>query len=256
MKQMRAMLDSHDQESENARHRISMLLLERDTARKNFDRAVRDVGDSNAELRRVGAQLEASVMQERRLNTEIIVKEEQLRQREQAIEDLERQIQTQREIIDDQTRTEGEREAARAQVGSLEERIAELQAQREGLERELGLTTRQKILRGLLKYGVPLAFAVTLAGAIAGIMNAINGVASGAKALGKKVGKEMGEMGKKLGNGLIALGKTMAASIPGLLGSVLSLTLKAGGELLKFVGNNIWILVVAIGVVFLKKMKV
>ncbi|XP_031564734.1 anucleate primary sterigmata protein B-like [Actinia tenebrosa] len=265
--------ETNEAQDEDTQHRISMLLHERDAARRNFDRAVRDVGDRDAELRRVGAQLEASVMQERRLNTEIIVKGEQLRQREQAIEDLERQIQTQREIIDDQTRADGEREAARAQVGSLEERIAELQAQREGLERELGLTTRQKILRVLRRYGIPLAFAGALAGAIAGIMNAINGVATGAEALGKKVGemgkkvgkemgemgkkvgKEMGEMGKKLGAGLITLGKTMAASVAGLLGSVLSLVLRTGGELLKFVGNNIWILVVAIGVVLLKKMR-
>lgn len=57
---------------------------------------------------------------------------------------------------------------------------------------------------------------------------------------------------KKMGKALAELGKKMAASIPGLLGSVLSLVLKTGGELLKFVGNNIWILVVAIGAVFLK----
>ena len=47
----------------------------------------------------------------------------------------------------------------------------------------------------------------------------------------------------------------MAVALPGLLGSVLSLVLRTGGELLKFLGNNIGILVVAIGMVFLKKMK-
>jgi hypothetical protein len=47
----------------------------------------------------------------------------------------------------------------------------------------------------------------------------------------------------------------LAAAVPGLLGSVLSLILKTGGELLKFVGNNIWILVVALGMVFLKEIR-
>ena len=60
---------------------------------------------------------------------------------------------------------------------------------------------------------------------------------------------------KKLGVGLANLGKEMAASIPGLLGSVLSLVLRTGGKLLKFVGNNIWILVVALGAVLLKRLR-
>jgi hypothetical protein len=47
----------------------------------------------------------------------------------------------------------------------------------------------------------------------------------------------------------------MAAAVPGLLGSVLSLVLKTGGELLTFVGNNIWILVVALGMVLLKELR-
>ena len=49
---------------------------------------------------------------------------------------------------------------------------------------------------------------------------------------------------KKLVVGLANLGKKMAATIPGLLESVLSLVLRTGGELLKFVGRNNWILVV------------
>jgi fructose-1,6-bisphosphatase len=67
--------------------------------------------------------------------------------------------------------------------------------------------------------------------------------------------KSAGNGLKKLGAALKTLGKKMGAAVPGLLGSVLSLVLKTGGELLKFVGNNIWILVVALGMVFLKEIK-
>ncbi|MEN0016675.1 MAG: hypothetical protein AAF706_03615, partial [Bacteroidota bacterium] len=67
--------------------------------------------------------------------------------------------------------------------------------------------------------------------------------------------KATGNGVKKVGQGLTDLGKKMAASIPGLLGSVLSLVLRTGGELLKFIGNNIWILVVALGAVLLKRLK-
>jgi ABC-type histidine transport system ATPase subunit len=91
-----------------------------------------------------------------------------------------------------------------------------------------------------LKYGLPGALAAGIAAAIGVIISMLKSAGNGVKAMGRA---------------LKALGKKMAASVPGLIGSVLSLALKAGGELLKFVGNNIWILVVALGMVFLKEIK-
>ncbi|XP_031551344.1 citron Rho-interacting kinase-like [Actinia tenebrosa] len=132
MKQYQTMSDSHERESEDNKQRISMLLHERDKARRNFDRAVADVGDRDAELRRVGAQLEASVMKERELNAQIVVTEEQLRQATQAYEDMEAQLERQQEAAADQGRTEGEREAAQAEAEALQERLTELRAQRDG----------------------------------------------------------------------------------------------------------------------------
>jgi hypothetical protein len=107
-------------------------------------------------------------------------------------------------------------------------------------ERELGLTTKEKIKRALLKYGLPTALAVGIASVVGVIISMLKGAGNGVK---------------KMGVAIKNLGKKMAAAIPGLIGSVLSLALKTGGELLKFVENNIWILVVAIGMVLLKKLK-
>ena len=164
-----------------------------------------------------------------------------MRQREQAIEDLERNIEEKRQKIADLNLPEEQKAALQSEIEELEERLEELKRQRDNLERELGLTTKEKIKRALLKYGIPAAFAVAIAGTVAAIMSALKGVGAGVK---------------KIGAGLTELGKKMAASVPGLLGSVLSLVLKTGGELLKFVGNNIWILVVAIGAILLKKLKI
>ena len=80
-----------------------------------------------------------------------------------------------------------------------------------------------------------------------GIASAVGVIISMLKGTGSAV--------KKVGAGLANLGKKMAAALPGLLGSVLSLVLRTGGELLKFVGNNIWILVVALGAILLKKIR-
>ena len=199
---------------------------------------------TRVEVDRLKTTIDGALHEREELLREISAKEEQLRQRDQAIEDLERQIGEQREILNDSARTEEEHAAAERELETLQERVTELQGQKDNLERELGLTTKEKIKRALLKLGIHLTYAAAIAGAVAVVLNALKGLANGLK-----------KMGKKTGEGLVNLGKKMAASIPGLLGSVLSLVLRTGGELLKFVGNNIWILVVALGAILLKRLR-
>ncbi|XP_031567952.1 myosin-4-like [Actinia tenebrosa] len=226
IKQNRLTTASHAAEIADFRARLSKLLEEKSSVRN--------------QLQRLGKELMESVDRERQVMVDKAVAGEQIRQLQQAVEDLEYEIDRQRVIIEDQTRPEEEREAAKREIEALQERLVELQTQIEGKERELGLTTKEKIKKLLVKYGVPLAFAVAISSVVGVILSALKATGAGVK---------------KLGNGLTDLGKKMAAGLPGLLGSVLGLALRAGGELLKFVGNNIWILVVAIGVVLLKKMK-
>ena len=215
-------------------------LEERDRARKAFNMAIKELGMTKAEVTRLNTSIDGALHERENLLREISAMEEQLRQRDQAIEDLERQIGEQKEILNDHTRTEEEHAAAERELETLQERVAELQGQKDNLERELGLTTKEKIKRALLKYGVPLAFAVGIASAVGVIISMLKGTGSAVK---------------KVGAGLANLGKKMAVALPGLLGSVLSLVLRTGGELLKFVGNNIWILVVALGAVLLKRLR-
>ena len=216
-------------------------LRERDRARADLDETAQELGMAKTDITALRSELEASQREKADLEHEVRTKEEQIRQMTQAIEDLEGQVERQREIIADQTRPEEERAEAQKTLETLLERVEEMKRQKDNLERELGLTTKEKIKRALLKYGVPLAFATVIAATSAVIITALKGVGNGVK---------------KLGRGLTELGKKMAASIPGLLGTVLSLVLKTGGELLKFVGNNIWILVVAVGAILLKKLKI
>ena len=239
-RQNKLLLDGHGREKADLRVEVRRALEERDRARKAFDLAREELGMTRAEVDRLKTTIDGALHEREELLREISAKEEQLRQRDQAIEDLERQIGEQREILNDSARTEEEHAAAERELETLQERVAELQKQKDNLERELGLTTKEKIKRALLKYGVPLAFAVGIASAVGVIISMLKGTGSAVK---------------KVGAGLANLGKKMAATLPGLLGSVLSLVLRTGGELLKFVGNNIWILVVALGAVFLKKIR-
>ncbi|XP_031570883.1 myosin-13-like [Actinia tenebrosa] len=240
IKQNRLTTASHTAEIADFKARLSKLLEEKSSVRNQLKIAVNEAAGKDVELQRLGKELMESVDRERQVMVDKAVAGEQIRQLQQAVEDLEYEIDRQRVIIEDQTRPEEEREAAKREIEALQERLVELQTQIEGKEKELGLTTKEKVKRALLKYGIPLAFAVAISSVVGVILSALKATGAGVK---------------KLGSGLTDLGKKMAAGLPGLLGSVVSLALRAGGELLKFVGNNIWILVVAIGVVLLKKMK-
>lgn len=199
-----------------------------------------ELSDKNTEIARLETTIEGTLMEKQRVLRRTAILEEQLRQREQALEDLERQLEEQRETLDNSEREE-EHTATRRRLETLLEEVRELESKKENLERELGLTFKEKVRRVLVKYGLPSIIAAAIASALGVIISVLGSVGNGVR---------------KVGKGLTDLGKKMAASIPGLLGSVLSLVLKTGGELLKFVGNNIWILVVALGAVLLKRIKV
>ncbi|XP_031556625.1 cingulin-like protein 1 [Actinia tenebrosa] len=247
MKQTQRLADAHRREVEFKDQEIRELVDQRTRIRRERNQTQRALNLALQELDLIKddtdnlqTTIAGSLVERRRLMAEINTMEEQVRQRDQAIEDLEGQIERQQEVIADQTRTEEEREAAQRELETLQERVAELRAEKEKLEKELGLTTKEKVKRALVKYGIPLAFAVAISSVVGVILSTVKATGAGVS---------------KLGSGLTDLGKKMAAGLPGLLGSVVSLVLRTGGELLKFVGNNVWILVVAIGVVLLKKMK-
>ncbi|XP_031561420.1 GRIP domain-containing protein RUD3-like [Actinia tenebrosa] len=160
MRQNQLLLDAQKREVNDKNQRMIEMreqkdnaLRDRDQAQKAFDLALQDLDMSKEEAKNLHITIAGSLEERRQLVAEINTKEEQIRQRDQAIEDLEGQIERQQKVINDQTRPEEEREAAQKEVETLQERIAELQAQKENLEKELGLTTKKKVKRALLKYG-------------------------------------------------------------------------------------------------------
>ncbi|XP_031555420.1 centrosomal protein of 83 kDa-like, partial [Actinia tenebrosa] len=136
------------------------------------------------------------------LRNQIAFKDEQIRQLSGAVEDLEHHANVQREIIADQTRPEEERAAAERELETTLEKLEEVKTELATAERERGLTTKEKIKRLLVKYGIPLAFAVAISTVVGVILSALKATCAGVK---------------KLGNGLTNLGKKMAAGLPGLL---------------------------------------
>jgi len=221
MEQNRRLLDAHNREKADMQERLNSLSKEKRQLRQEIN------------------QLKTNVQN---IRQELLVKEEQLRQNQQAIEDYEQQIERQREIINDINRTDEEREVAQQEINRLQERIDELNAEREQIETELGLTLREKIKRIFKKYGftvVSVAIAVsTVIGVI--ISQLKNGLSSVAKGVG---------------NGFKTLGKKLGQILPGMIGAIASFIFKTAGEVVSFVAEHAWLLIVAVVVFVVEKMK-
>jgi len=52
--------------------------------------------------------------------------------------------------------------------------------------------------------------------------------------------------GKAVGNGLKELGKKIASILPGLLGAIVSFLFKAAGQVIGFLAEHTWLLILAV----------
>jgi hypothetical protein len=179
----------------------------RNSYEMTIDKVLKNKAALEESNKRMKAELDGALGRQNDVLREIEVKSAQIEDLTKSLEDLERQLEEKQKIIDDADRSDEEREAAHEEIKELRERIAELNQEKERLETELGLTTKEKIKRALLKYGLPTAIVGAIAAAIGVIISMLKGAGNGVK---------------KIGRGLKELGKKMAASIPGLIGSVLS----------------------------------
>ncbi|XP_031574345.1 GRIP domain-containing protein RUD3-like [Actinia tenebrosa] len=113
-------LDDKNQQMIKMREQRDNALRDRDQAQKAFDLALQDLDMSKEEAKNLHITIAGSLEERRQLVAEINTKEEQIRQRDQATEDLEGQIERQQEVINDQTRPEEERVAAQKEVETLQ----------------------------------------------------------------------------------------------------------------------------------------
>ncbi|XP_031572727.1 GRIP domain-containing protein RUD3-like [Actinia tenebrosa] len=123
MRQNQLLLDAQKREVNDKNQQIIEMREQRDDAlrkknlaQKAFNLALQDLDMSKEEAKNLHTTIAGSLEERRQLVAEINTKEEQIRQRDQAIEELEGQIERQQEIINDQARPEEEREAAQREV--------------------------------------------------------------------------------------------------------------------------------------------
>ena len=144
---------------------------------------------------------------------------------------LKGQNEEEKHMIEDENTSPSEREAAEACVAEREEELARLKPQIQ--QREETLPLRERIKNVFKKYGRTLQAVVLAAGIAIGdaSLAIVNALKAGTKAVG---------------NGLKMVGKKLGFLLPGLISSIVSFIFKAAGQLISFLGENAWLLILAV----------
>ena len=142
-------------------------------------------------------------------------------------------------IIEDENTSPSEREAAR-------ERLAVRNEELEMVNEAIGVRERQRPLLERVKeifkkYGWTLQAVVLAVGLVLGALAlaGLNGLKAGTKAVGQ---------------GLKTIGQKLGSLLPGLIGSIVSFIFKAAGQVLSFLGEHAWLLILAVVAFFMERL--
>ena len=145
-----------------------------------------------------------------------------------------------RAILEDQNSSDADKEAARSRIDDREAQNESLEQENEELEERL--TLKEKVKRIFKKYGVTVVSVSLVAGAvIAAIVEALS--------------KRLAQVASGVGNGLKAIGKKLAEILPSALGAIVSFLFKSAGEVVSFIGRNAWLLIVAVVIFLIERVK-
>ena len=145
--------------------------------------------------------------------------------------ELQRQNEEDQAVIDNADTSPSDRLVAEGRVEERQEELARLRTQID--ERERALPLRERVKEIFKKYGVTvtaivLAAGVTIGAVIGAITNALRAT------------------GKALGKGLKDIGSKVASALPGLIGSIVSFLFKAAGQVIGFLAEHTWLLILAV----------
>ena len=142
-------------------------------------------------------------------------------------------------IIEDENTTPSDREAARTRLATRNEELEIVNEELEARERQRPLLKRVKDI--FKKYGWTLQAVVLAVGLVLGALAlaGLNGLKAGTKAVGQ---------------GLKAIGQKLGSLLPGLIGSIMSYIFKAAGQVLSFLGEHAWLLILAVVAFFMERL--
>ena len=142
-------------------------------------------------------------------------------------------------IIEDENTAPSERTAARERLAVRNEELEMVNEEIEARERQRPLLERVKEI--FKKYGWTLQAVVLAVGLVLGALAlaGLNGLKAGTKAVGQ---------------GLKTIGQKLGSLLPGLIGSIVSYIFKAAGQVLSFLGEHAWLLILAVVAFFMVRL--
>ena len=161
-------------------------------------------------------------------------------QKDKDIEELQKSIQEDDEIVNNENEQPSVRERARERITEKREQIDALENERDELEERLSL--REKVKNIFKKYGFTTAAVFLAVGTTIGVI--INSLTKGLKTVATGIG-----------NGLKELGKKIAQILPGLIGSIVSFIFKTAGSVISFLGKNAWLLILGVVAFMVERLK-
>ena len=198
---------------------------------KEPDKAARDVERLQ---RKHDAQQQKLVTEEARLN-----RTKPLEELNEEREALKRKIEEDRRIMDDENSSRQLKQAAAVRFSENTDELAGLEEQIQ--EREEALPLRERVKNIFKKYGWTLQAVVLAVGVVlsALALAGLNGLKAGTKAVGQ---------------GLKTIGQKLGSLLPGLIGSIVSFIFKAAGQVLSFLGEHAWLLILAVVAFFMERL--
>ena len=181
---------------------------------------------------------------------------EMIQQKDEEIEELNKTIEEDTKVADDENEQPSVRERAREKITENTERRDQLVREKEQLVEKLPLRERAKAIFKSLrerlkelfkKHGFTLAIVVIAVGITIGVLAKILADGASAAANGIK------NVTKKVGDGLKELGKKIGSILLGLVGAIASFVFRAAGQAITFLGKNAWLLILFVAAFLIEK---
>ena len=163
---------------------------------------------------------------------------ELFQQKNEEIEELDKTIQDDLRVANDENEETAVRERAREKIRENTEKKTQLVKEREQLMDRLSL--RERVKEIFKKYGFTVTAVLLAVGTTIGVV--VSSLTKGLKSVAKGVGNGLQELGKKIGS-----------ILPGLLGSIVSFVFRMAGQAISFLGKNAWLLILAVAAFLIEK---
>jgi len=197
------------------------------TVRKSVDSKIRSGKYKQIEIQLDELDATANTLQqEEERNTEQISKNND-----------ERAVTTSQERLREIDR---ENEELSERNSEINENLEENEIERENLEERMSLKDRVKAI--FKKYGFTTVAVLTATGVVIGVI--VSNLKAG-----------LTNVARGVGNGLKAIGKKLGKILPGMVGAIASFIFKTAGQVVSFVAEHAWLLIVAVVLYFVEQFK-